>query len=289
MESMENVEKGATMFNMNTNNELLTVIRELTEANEELIRASENNEFELLPELLNKVSLLEQRRNRVIHNTQSARQGARVSCYEPAIPLRDQVIRALNVVSSPTSGKLLTDVTKAYWDEHIETKKLSSLRRDEARSWLAGHDTNRRTAIRDVYVVPALSYDRFAPVRGVLALSSWDLAKRLIAPLSPRVDMLQSTIALAVEAERLSDTSPGERLKRLVGRLGASIPGVRAFGATPQEVRAAAEAELSEIREIDKQERATAAERAKAQLDEESVLFGAPLKIIQHGAIKRGS
>lgn len=268
---------------METNNKLKNVIRELAEANEALLQVTEDSSE--LTELLTRVSLLERRRNRLVHRNKRSRQdllGARG--YESVVPLRDQVIRALYLISSPATGRLMADVTKARWQERIETAKLSSLRRDESRSWAAGQDINRRTAVREVYVVPALSYDRFAPVRSTLALSTWEVRRRLIAPLSPRVNMLKSTIALAREADRVADLGQGDAMRRLVGRLGASIPGVRAFDSTPQEVIAAAEAELSEIEEIDTRERERAAERAVEQLTPDALLFGAPLRSVTGGA-----
>ena len=72
-------------------------------------------------------------------------------------------------------------------------------------------------------------------------------------------------------------------MQRLVGRLGASIPGARPFGATTHEVIAAAEAELSEIEEIDSRERARAAERAAEHLEPDALLFGAPLRSVTGG------
>lgn len=270
---------------METNDELKSVMHELGAANDALLQAAGAGDSELIAELLNRVALLERRRNRLVHhNSGSSRRRVAAGHYESAVPLRDQIIRALHLVSRPATGRLLADVTKARWEEQIEATKLSSLRRDESRSWAAAQDVNRRTAVRDVYVLPALTYDRFAPVRGALALSTWETARRLIAPLSPRVDMLKSTIALAQEADRLADTSRGDAMRRLVGRLGASIPSTRSFGASTDEVIAAAQAELSEIEEIDARERAGAAERAEKQLDPEALLFGAPLRSVTSGA-----
>lgn len=266
---------------METRDELKRVVRELAEANEALLQIMGNGDAETVAELLNRVALLERRRNRLVHrDSELPRARLRIGGYASALPLRDQVIRALLLISRPATGRLLVDVTKARWEERIESTRLSSLRRDEARSWDAGRNVNRRTAVREVYVVPALTYDRFAPVRGTLALSTWETSRRLIAPLSPRVDMLKSVVALAHEADRLGDTAQGEVMRRLVGRLGASIPGARPFGAPTDEVIAAAEAELSEIEEIDTHERLGAAERAAKQLDPDALLFGAPLRSV---------
>lgn len=267
---------------MDSYDDLKTVVTALAEANAELMRAASAGDTVLIADLLNQVSLLERRRNRLVHKSASSNRGHRViSGYESAVPLRDQVIRALHLVGCPATGRLLADVTKARWNESFEVNKLSSLRRDEARSWSAGRDANRRTAIRDVYVVPALSYDRFAPIRGSLALSTWKTSLRLVAPLSPRVDMLRSTIALAEEAVRLGGSSQAVSMNRLVSRLGASIPGVNPFKSTMHEVISRAEAELSEIEEIDTRERTFAAERAERQLTADALLFGAPLQSIK--------
>lgn len=270
---------------MDTYDELTLVMRELAAANDALLQVAGGGDPQFLAGLLQRVSLLERRRNRLIHRSTPPADGrAAMGGYGSVVPLRDQVIRALHLLCAPTTGRLLTDLTKARWDERIETAKLSSLRRDELRSWAAGQDVNRRTAVRDVYVVPALSYDRFSPVRGVLALSTWETSRRLIAPLSPRVDLLRSTIALANEANRLGKSNHGEGMQRLISRLSASIPGARPFGATSVEIIAAAKAELSEIEGIDYRERARAAERAEAQLDPEALLFGAPLRSVTSGA-----
>jgi hypothetical protein len=264
---------------MDTRDDLKTIVIALADANAELIKAADASDTALIADLLNQVSLLEQRRNRLIHRSTSPRIGLRPnSGYESAVPLRDQVIRALHLVGRPATGRLLADVTKARWNESIEINKLSSLRRDEARSWSAGQDINRRTAVRDVYVVPALSSDRFAPVRGSLALSTWETSLRLIAPLSPRVDMLRSTIALSEETIRLGDNSQGAVLNRLVSRLAASIPGANPFKSTMMEIISCAKAELTAIEDIDAEERSIAAARAETQLAANALLFGAPLQ-----------
>lgn len=270
---------------MDATNELSCLIRDLAEANEALVEATKIGDIELVADFLSRVTLLERRRNRLVHQGSGAPRGrARFASYESAVPLRDQVIRALHLISRPATGRLLADVTRSRWEETIETTKLSSLRRDESRSWFASQDENRRTVLRDVYIVPALTYDRFAPVRGTLALSTWEMSRRLVAPLSPRVDMLRSTVALAREVERLAVTSQDHALRRLVGRLGATIPGIRPFGATMQQIMDAAEAELAKIEEIDVAERTVAAARATDQLDQDAILFGASFGAIVTGA-----
>lgn len=171
------------------------------------------------------------------------------------------------------------DVTKSRWAERVDTAKLSYLRRDEARSWRKAQELPGRQ-MRDVYVVPALTYDRFTPVRGTVALSTWPTSLRLIAPLSPRVDMLHSTVALAEETLQVAGTNYEAPMMRLVARLGATIPGIKPFGAEPQAVIDAARSELKEIEETDELERSEAAERAHAQLDREEQRFGTQIRTL---------
>ena len=265
MESMEQV------------HELAGLVEALRDANDALLDAAASSDADEITRLLHEISSLERRRNRVVHSTSAEITPA--ASYEATIPLRDQVIRALQLVGRPASARLVSDITKARWAERIDTAKLSSLRRDEVRSWRRSQELPGRP-LRDLYVVPALSFDRYAPVRGTVALSTWPTHLRLIAPLSPRVDMLNSTIAIAEEAMAVGGTNYEAPLSRLMARLGATIPGIRPFGVEPQAVIAAARAELEQIEETDVQERSDAAKRAHAQLDDEALLFGTQVRAI---------
>jgi hypothetical protein len=266
------------MASMERAQELIEVVTALRSANDALIEASTSGDVVEATRLLQDVAVLERRRNRLVHksNPDIART---TSSYESSIPLRDQVIQALQLTGRPSSARLVSDVTKSRWAERVDTAKLSSLRRDEARSWRKSQELPGRQA-RDVYVVPALTYDRFTPVRGTIALSTWPTSLRLIAPLSPRVDMLHSTVALAEEASAVTGTNYEGPMMRLVARLGATIPGVKPFGVEPHAVIEAARAELREIEETDELERSEAAERAHAQLDVEVLLFGTQIRTV---------
>lgn len=258
--------------------ELVEVVIALRGANDALLEATTSGDVAETTRLLQDLAVLERRRNRIIQ-TADPEATPFTASYESSIPLRDQVIRALQLTGRPSSARLVTDVTKARWAERIDTAKLSSLRRDEARSWRKSQELPGRIT-RDVYVVPALTYDRYAPVRGTVALSTWSLNLRLIAPLSPRVDMLHSTIAIAKEVDAVAGTNYEAPLARLMARLGATVPGIKPFGAEPSAVIDAARAELGEIEETDDQERSEAAARAHLQLDPESQLFGTQIRTI---------
>lgn len=258
--------------------ELTEVVTALRSTNDALLKATTSGDAAEATRLLQHVAVLEQRRNRLVHkSTPEVADGA--SPYESSVPLRDQVIRAVRLTGRPSSARLVSDVTKSRWAERVDTAKLSSLRRDEARSWRKSQELPGRQA-RDVYVVPALTYDRYTPVRGTIALSVWPTRLRLIAPLSPRVDMLHSTVALAEEAKAVTGTSYEGPMLRLIARLGATIPGVTPFGTEPEVVIEAARAELEEIEETDERERSEAADRVHAQLDAEALLFGSQLRTV---------
>jgi hypothetical protein len=265
------------MASMERASELSEVVSALRDVNEALLDATTSGDVAEATRLLQDVTVLERRRNRLVHT--SSPEVTPAASYESSIPLRDQVIRALQLTARASSARLVADVTKARWAERVDTAKLSSLRRDEARSWRKSQELPGRTT-RDVYVVPALSYDRYTPVRGAVALSTWPISLRLIAPLSPRVDMLHSTIAVAEETVAVDGTNYEAPLRRLMARLGATIPGIKPFGAEPQAVIEAAQAELKEIEETDELERSEAARRADAQLDPESLLFGTQIRSV---------
>ena len=82
--------------------------------------------------------------------------------------------------------------------------------RDEHRSWRSARESGHRAGGGPVYIVPALTYDRLAPVRGLLALSAWPLEVRLVAPASHRVDMLHMVDRLAAALAE-AGTRPGAR------------------------------------------------------------------------------
>jgi hypothetical protein len=263
---------------MDRTEELVEVVVALRNANDALLAATSSGDVAEATRLLQDVAILERRRNRLVHQS-NPDVGPAGSSYESSVPLRDQVIRALRLTKRPSSARLVSDVTKSRWGEPVDTAKLSYLRRDEARSWRKSQQLPGRQA-RDVYIVPALTYDRFTPVRGTIALSTWPISLRLIAPLSPRVDMLHSTIALAEEASAVRDTNYEAPMMRLVARLGATIPGVTPFGADPQAVVQAARTELQEIEKTDEMERSEAASRAQSQLEAEALLFGTQVRAI---------
>ncbi|MEO5876228.1 MAG: hypothetical protein ABIQ26_14615 [Streptosporangiaceae bacterium] len=189
------------------------------------------------------------------------------------IPVRDQVHHALNLLGVPSAPKLILGVHEAFFSGELAASQLTSLRRDEERSF--------RTApyARPFYLCAGLTADLLAPARGLLAVSTWPLPTRMIGPLSPRTDFLTAAISVAEHLERL-DTEPGPAARRLLWRFAAGIP--RATGphgsVEASAVRAAAHAELDVHLAADTVFRREAAQRADQQLDTPTQLFGARLQ-----------
>ena len=195
----------------------------------------------------------------------------------PLLPLREQVYQALSLLTVPAAPKLLATVHEAFFASTFPTAKVTSLKRDEERSF--------RTApfARPYYVCAALTADLLAPARGLLAASTWPMERRVIGPLSPRVDFLSAAIQVAGAIGRLPTPVPAA--SRLMWRFAASIPGAAqdATRIDPRNVAGAAEAELSVHRAADSETRQAAAVRARAQLDDVDQLFGTRLAVADQG------
>jgi len=154
------------------------------------------------------------------------------------------------------------------------------MRRDEERSF--------RTApfARPYYICAALTADLLAPVRGLLAISTWPMERRVIGSLSPRVDFLTGAIRVAEAVERLPAPVPAAR--RLLWRFAASVPAAAesATSMDPHRVKQAVLAELEVHQGADRATRRTAAARAREQLDDAQQLFGTHLGLADQ---RRGS
>jgi hypothetical protein len=187
------------------------------------------------------------------------------------LPLREQVHQALSLLTVPAAPRLIATVHEAFFSSTFPSGRLTSLRRDEERSF--------RTApfARPYYICAALTADLLAPARGLLAISTWPMERRVIGSLSPRVDFLSAAIQVAEAIERLPAPVPAAR--RLLWRFAASIPGAAEDAAQvePRAVTRAARAELDVHEPADQGTRRAAAARARAQLDDAQQLFGSRL------------
>lgn len=201
-----------------------------------------------------------------------ARQASATPSAGPLLPVREQVHQALTLVGVAAAPRLIVAVHDAFFSGPLIAARLTSLRRDEERSFRSA------PYARAYYLSAALTADLLAPARGLLAVSTWPLERRVIGPLSPRVDYLTAAIAVADSVRRLP-TMSGDA-DRLLWRLAVNIPGAQPGGrrADPETVARAAHAELDVHAAHDQAHRQAAAARARAQLDDAGQLFGSRLQ-----------
>ncbi|WUI03860.1 hypothetical protein OHR68_19325 [Spirillospora sp. NBC_00431] len=193
------------------------------------------------------------------------------------LPVREQVHQALTLIGAPAAPKLIGSVYAAFFPGEIPSTRLTSLRRDEERSF--------RTApyARPYYLCAALTADLLAPARGLLTVSTWPLERRIVGPLGPRTDFLTAAARLAEHAAAGRGTPP-PAVQRLLWRFASNIPGA-ATGtvgtADPAALAEAARAELDVHREPDRRRRESAARRARDRLDDAERLFGSRLRAVR--------
>jgi hypothetical protein len=187
------------------------------------------------------------------------------------LPLREQVYEALSLLQVPAAPKLIATVHEAFFGSTFPTTRVTSLKRDEERSFRSA------PFARPYYICAALSADYLSPSRGLLAVSTWPMERRVIGSLSPRVDFLTAAIRVADAIERIP--TPPSTARRLLQRFAGNIPGATQPSATADEVkpgvvRRAAEAELSVHSDADTRMRKEAADRARRQLADAEQFFG---------------
>jgi len=189
------------------------------------------------------------------------------------VPVREQVHQTLVLLSVPAAPRLIVAVHEALFGGGLASARLTSLRRDEERSFRSAPYS------RPYYLCAALTADLLAPARGLLAVSTWPMDRRVIGPLTPRVDFLTAAISVAEHLQRGPGPTPVAR--RLLWRFGGNIPGAAASlrRVRPETVASAARAELAVHQDDDLAYRAAAARRARAQLSDAEQLFGARLRV----------
>jgi len=191
------------------------------------------------------------------------------------LPLREQVYEALSLLQVPAAPKLIATVHEAFFGSTFPTTRVTSLKRDEERSFRSA------PFARPYYICAALSADYLSPSRGLLAVSTWPMEKRVIGALSPRVDFLTAAIRVADAIERIPTppTTARQLLQRFAGNIpgAAPVPGMLASAPDqlkPDVVRQAAQAELAVHSDADTQLRKEAAARARKQLADAEQFFG---------------
>ncbi|MGH3279207.1 MAG: hypothetical protein ACRDNW_08730 [Trebonia sp.] len=192
------------------------------------------------------------------------------------LPLREQVYEALSLLHVPAAPKLIATVHEAFFGATFTTTRVTSLKRDEERSFRSA------PFARPYYICAALSADYLSPSRGLLAVSTWPMEKRVIGALSPRVDFLTAAVHVADAIERIP--MPPLTARQLLQRFAASIPGAAPVSGMlasaspdqirPDMVRQAAQAELAVHSGADTRLRKAAADRARKQLNDAEQFFG---------------
>ena len=186
------------------------------------------------------------------------------------VPVRDQVHQALALLTVPASPKLLSHVHQAFFSSPLNTARLTTLRRDEERSFRSAPYG------RAYYICPALTFDLLSPARGLLALSTWPLEQRLVGPLTQRVHFLTSALRLADAAEHLAgEAGMPQPVQQLLLHYSRNIHGDAPRGPLDLDaLRRAAAAELEIHADDDADTRAEAAQRARQQLGDTEQIFG---------------
>ncbi len=156
-----------------------------------------------------------------------------------ATSARDRIHQVLTLLTVPASPRLIDQVCRGLWG--VELGVVTSLRRDEERSWRSAPGT------RAYYVCPTLHHGSLKPVRALLTLSTWELEQRIFGPASGLLHHL-------IVASRVADTVVNAGAATTAGQaellswLAADIPGAlpRGTGALPdpRQVRDAAELAL---------------------------------------------
>ncbi|TNY35923.1 hypothetical protein [Thermomonospora catenispora] len=208
----------------------------------------------------------------------------------PLLPAREHVHQVLTLLGVPAAPKLIGAVHRAFFPGELPPSRLASLRRDEERSYRSA------PGARPYYLCPALTHDLLAPARALITVSSWPLERRIVGPLSPRVDFLRAAVKVAgaaVAQQGLHGSAAGD-VERLLRSFAVSIPGAiaphprgRPGPVDPDLLARAAETEIAVHADADRRTRADAARRARRQLGEHERLFGAPLRVIP-GTAARG-
>src|SRR5690242_15422596 len=102
--------------------------------------------------------------------------------------VREQVRHALLLLGAPAPARLVVDVHTALFDGDLSMSGLAAVVRDEERHY----DPDRLAAYR---ICPALHHD-LTVARGLVALSVWPAARRLVTPRSQQAHALAAVVRI---------------------------------------------------------------------------------------------
>ncbi|MBM2618901.1 hypothetical protein JIG36_25405 [Actinoplanes sp. LDG1-06] len=174
----------------------------------------------------------------------------------------EQARHALLLLGAPAAPRLVAEVHGALFDGDLSVPALAALRRDRSSGLCA-----------------ALDQDLF-PVRGLVALSDWELSRRIVTPAARRADAL----AMVIRVSGFVAVRPGRAAHRLLRSLAEGVPhGVEALDPADAARAALESEELVAALVAEEPVRAAAVSRA-ASLPRSQQLFGLPPVPHQRGA-----
>lgn len=177
--------------------------------------------------------------------------------------VREQARHALLLLGGPAPARLVVDVHTALFDGDLSMAGVAAVLRDEERHF----DPDALTAYR---ICPALHHD-LTVARGLVTLSGWPAARRLVSPRSARAGALAAVVRIAEFVAIRAQASSA--VLDLLCRLADTVPGgPEAF--LVHDPRALADAARAALAEVTVEALPEAVERRWAALDERQRLFG---------------
>ncbi len=196
--------------------------------------------------------------------------------------MREQVLDVLEKIGVPAAPRTVSEFA-ACFDLSLSASRFSSLRRDEQRAYL------RDPLSRPAWVVPAINGVGLTAIPRLVCSSAWQNERRIIGSRTLHVNHLKTLLALlaAARTPHLGDVN-AERVRGLITRYAATVPGALAFGEEPdyERIETAVRSELERVEPSDADERQEAAKKI-AQFSDFHMLWGRPPVI--DGSAGRGA
>jgi hypothetical protein len=191
---------------------------------------------------------------------------------------REVVIGIAAAIGDATPTRVIRDIA-AVDGTPIKSTGFPSILRSDERSW----KTN--PSRKPVLVVPGLESTTLSPMSSWVTLSSFDLQRRIITPLTPRAAHLRSLLYVADRLAAAPANGPmTDALAGLAKRWASALPETRMFRAVDVDaLRSGATEALAEITDTERREREAAAARAATAALEISLFGFRNLTIIAGG------
>lgn len=231
--------------------ELADLGRQIAQARNELIHASRSSTHRDVPASLDDGEL------------DAAARGGR--------PVRAVVLDLLHDLEVPTYSRLLSQLAQAIYGREVQAVRFGSLGTDERRAY------TMRPNGRSVWLGSALTHHRFEPIRRLWIRSDWPLEKRVIAPLSSRVNHLRTTARLCQWALDHQQVAEADMLRIIAADHARDVEGITVKRGIFElaQWREAALSALGRYEALDAEQRHEAAGRL-ADCTEVVQLFGRP-------------